>query len=100
MNKIYLYNHFHNGDIFLNQPIVRNLCKNNPQYAFTYFSMFNSFILKDIENLTVDLKNLFVSLPFNNCENKFIKLEDGTIAINLWCGVYIHDTITYPKHNI
>ena len=28
--NILLYNNFHIGDLLFNQPIIKNLCKNNP----------------------------------------------------------------------
>ena len=55
--KIVLYQHFHNGDILFNQPFVRILCKNNPNYQFEYCANYNSYLFSDIPNIQFKLLN-------------------------------------------
>ena len=52
---IHLFNNYHNGDLFFNQPVIRNLCINNPDISFVLFCRYNTYIFKDIPNLTVNL---------------------------------------------
>ena len=78
--KILIYNHFHIGDLLFNQPIIRNLCNNNPQHTFTMYCNYNSYIFKDIPNLTVDISGIFPRPP-----NIFFDMIDpNTISINMW----------------
>jgi hypothetical protein len=80
--KIHLFNNFHNGDLFLNQPVIRNLCINNPDISFELFCKYNSYIFTDIPNLTTQL-----SAPYpNNFLFKYINNEH--IVINLWIAAF------------
>ena len=82
--KIYLYNLFNNGDIFFNQPIIRNLCMNNPEHEFTMFCKNNSYILSDIPRLTT---HCTIANFKNRAYDLFFFIDENTIAINLWIGV-------------
>lgn len=76
--RIHLFNYYHNGDLFLNEPIIRNLCKNNPDHTFTMFCKYNSYIFKDIPNLTISLQ---VPYP-NGCQ--FYYFSSDILVINIW----------------
>jgi hypothetical protein len=90
--KIYLYNLFNNGDIFFNQPIIRNLCMNNPDHEFTMFCKNNSFILSNIPRLTTQLS---VSNFVKNVYDIYFFIDENTIAINVWIGALAaHHNIT------
>lgn len=77
---IHLYNNFHNGDLLFNEPVIRNLCTNNPEHTFVMFCTYNSFIFKDIPNLTVEL-----STPYDR-NIFFYIINPNHIAINLHIG--------------
>ena len=77
---IHLFNNFHNGDLLFNEPVVRNLCKNNPHHTFVLFSQYNSYIFKDIPNLTVQLE-----MQYNN-NFFFTIINQEHIVFNLWVG--------------
>jgi hypothetical protein len=91
--KIILYNHYHNGDLFLNQPIVRNICFNNPLHCFTMVCKYNTYIFKDIPGLYIDSfnNNLYLN---EHITNMFGRLDENTIFINLWVGPLINDTLS------
>ena len=76
--RIHLFNHYHNGDLFLNEPIIRNLCKNNSEHTFTMFCNYNSYIFKDIPNLTISLQN-----PYPN-GSQFYYFSSDILVINIW----------------
>ena len=76
--RIHLFNYYHNGDLFLNEPIIRNLCKNNPNHTFTMFCNYNSYIFKDIPNLTISLQSPYP----NGCQ--FYYFSSDILVINLW----------------
>ena len=57
--NILLYNNFHIGDLLFNQPIIKNLCKNNPNYTFKLYCNYNTYIFKDIPNLDVIVSGIF-----------------------------------------
>jgi hypothetical protein len=81
--KIYLFNCYHNGDLYFNQSIIRNICKNNQQYEFTMFCKYNSFIFSEIPNLHIDIGdsiNYFIEKS-NEC---FFLTDNNILAINLW----------------
>lgn len=91
--KVFLYNLYHNGDLLFNQPIIRNLCSNNPDHSFTMFCQYNSYMFKEIPNITVshDL-NLFVNRPTFEL---YFMVDNDTIAINMWIGsLATHSSIT------
>jgi len=76
--RIHLFNYYHNGDLFLNEPIVRNLCKNNPEHTFTIFCKYNSYIFKNIPNLTINLQT-----PYPN-GYQFYYFSSDILVINIW----------------
>jgi len=81
--KIFLYNAYNNGDLFFNQPIVKNLCVMNPTHTFTMHCRYNSFIFSNIDNLTVSHD----MTPFlHHIHSPFFIMNHDTIAINLWIG--------------
>jgi hypothetical protein len=88
---IKLYNHYHIGDLLFNQPIIRNLCKNNPHHTFILYCNYNSYLFKDITNLTVDTTGNFP----NNHNIFFNIIDNDTISINLWiAALAINQPIT------
>jgi hypothetical protein len=90
--KIYLYNLFNNGDIFFNQPVIRNLCINNPEHEFTMFCKNNSYILSDIPRLTT---HSTISNFVNRVYDLFFFIDENTIGINVWIGALAaHPNIT------
>jgi hypothetical protein len=81
--KIFLYNAYNNGDLFFNQPIVKNLCVMNPNHSFTMCCRYNSFIFSDIDQLVITHD----MTPFmHHIHVPFFMIGPDTLAINLWIG--------------
>ena len=78
--NILLYNNFHIGDLLFNQPIIKNLCKNNPNYTFKLYCNYNTYIFKDIPNFDVIISGIFPAPP----TIFFTIINENTVAINLW----------------
>lgn len=74
---------YNNGDLFFNQPIVKNLCKMNTNHTFTMYCRYNSFIFSDITNLTIS-HDLASIIHYSN--TPFYRINQDTLAINLWIG--------------
>jgi hypothetical protein len=91
--KVHFYNYAHNGDHFLVQPIVRNLCLNNPDIDFTLYCNYNTYIYSNIPNLKIYIAALYP--PPTDC-TFFRKVDDNTIAFNLWIGALLFGF--YQKH--
>lgn len=77
--KIHLFNNFYNGDLFFNQPIVKNICKNNPEHIFTMFCNYNTYIFRDIPNL-----NISTHVPYT--PDILYTITNDILIINLWIG--------------
>jgi hypothetical protein len=78
--NIHLYNNFHNGDLLFNQPIVKNLCKNNKHHTFTMFCNYNSYIFSDISNLKI-----VYTMPYTYNGKVYEIINNNTLSLNLWC---------------
>jgi hypothetical protein len=90
--NILLYNNFHIGDLLFNQPIIKNLCKNNPNYTFKLYCNYNTYIFKDIPNFEVIASGIFPA-PHSAF---FSIINENTIAINLWIAALASN---YPITN-
>jgi hypothetical protein len=109
MAIVIFYNTAHIGDTYFSQKIVETICKQNPQYEFKYFALYNHYIFKEnktIKNCIIDELYYNVQLEPGNipdllinnekyidAKNFFLSkkevpyfFESNIIGINIWAG--------------
>lgn len=83
IKNILLYNLFHLGDLLFSQPLIYNLCVNNPHIHFTLAVKYCTFLFCEIPNLQLVVINNHDELE-KNITTPFFALNCDTIAVNLW----------------
>lgn len=99
ITKIILYNLFHLGDLLFSQPIIRNLCINNPHFHFTLAIKYCTFLFCEIPNLQVIVIPNMPDHPLEqNIRTPFFLIDPETIAINLWIFAMAQNNWTVCNH--
>jgi hypothetical protein len=96
VENIILYNHFHIGDVYLSYGLVKHIVKSNPGKNIVYVMPRGQALLSNIDGLKTDSFSCSVPiiphtiLPYKCYELSkdisYQKLDDTTVAINLWIG--------------
>ena len=92
---ILYYNHYHNGDIFINRTYVNHLsAQYNPKKVY--------YAHRNHESISRDLCHELVPsaiLENINPLNQFLITQDEQIlAVNTWVGAYASKYLTYTQH--
>jgi hypothetical protein len=107
--NIVFFNIANIGDSFIPQEIIKHTCQENPSIQFSIFTYSNSFLYEKIPNLQILIPNTNYTKqlesndnPYNfltisndihsilkeNGMKPFFKLNNSTLAINMWVGGY------------
>jgi hypothetical protein len=104
--KINLYNHYHIGDLLLNEPVIRNLCINNPTHEFTMMCHYNIYMYKDIPNLKVIYVNpnledrTFYTISQDENKEKILNINLWIIPIfEFMCNTLPEEKVKYIKED-
>lgn len=85
--KLFLFNNFHNGDIFASKEFVRQIIDS---YDWTEVRYFHGNSPKLLNDLNVIPDSIFTGDPNMGDRNRACVIGD-TMYINTWIGNYLHD---------
>lgn len=83
--KLILYNHFHNGDHYFSQPLVKAIRKYNPEIEIDLCISCYDYLYSDIENITV-IHDSPLEKGVERCKLPYYNVDENTDAISLWVG--------------
>lgn len=89
MNKIRFFNHYHNGDLFCSKAFIRHIMDELKDFEFTYHHNNNPKTISDLIS--------YGGMANDSVQQRFI-LNDRTLAINTWIGIYIEDRYPEPPY--
>ena len=97
IKKIVFVNFFHNGDILMTQPIIKQFCENNNNYYIFYFTKCSSFLYNTIKKLKPYNDNFDHGFFMQGGKNVY-KYDNKTLFINTWIGSWFNSDIYNINH--
>ena len=95
IKNICFYNHWHNGDVFAGKAFVRMLQQACPDFHYMYALAGDPYIIKD---LNCDCGHVN-QLPPQITDRIMGAVDQGTLFINTWIGVYMHQVALPGEHH-
>jgi hypothetical protein len=88
---IVFYNMYHLGDTFFAQPFLRNIMKNNPNYTYSFYQLYNAACYTDILSIqptSNEIKEKVdkIAPTIDHTINHYFMKEDNILIINTWIG--------------